>query len=171
MPRKGRRSQSQSYEDSVIAEENSGRSSSYDQPSDGSSSRRRYLVPVQLDKFWGNEGEDLDGWLFHVDSVGQMEQWTSEEKMRRAVVALAGRARKEYRSHMSTYDASDLHTWDTFRTFLKEQFGPKNPALHWNKKLMSIRQGAAETPSPPTVRDSEELCYNCKKLQVIRCLA
>ena len=145
MPRKGRRSQPQSYEDSVIAEENSGRSSSYDQPSDGSSSRRRYLVPVQLDKFWGDEGEDLDGWLFHVDSVGQMEQWTSEEKMRRAVVALAGRARTEYRSHMSTYDTSDLLTWDTFRTFLKEQFGPKNPALHWNKKLMSIREGAAET--------------------------
>ena len=145
MPRKGRRSQSQSYEDSVITEENSGRSSSYDQPSDSSSSRRRYLVPIQLDKFWGDEGEDLDGWLFYVDSVGQMEQWTSEEKMGRAVVALAGRARTEYRSHMSTYDVSDLLTWDTFRTFLKEQFGPKNPALHWNKKLMSIRQGAAET--------------------------
>ena len=89
MPRKGR-SQSQSYEDSVIAEKNSGRSSSYDQPSDSSSSRRRHFVSVQLDKFWGDEGEYLDGWLFYVDSVGQMEQWTSEEKMCRAVVALTG---------------------------------------------------------------------------------
>ena len=74
MPRKGRRSQSQLYEDSVIAEENPGRSSSYDQPSDSSSSCRRYLIPVQLDKFWGDKGEDIDR-LFYVDSVGQMEQW------------------------------------------------------------------------------------------------
>lgn len=35
----------------------------------GDSGRRLSLLPVPLDKFWGDEGDDLDSWLFHVTSV------------------------------------------------------------------------------------------------------
>lgn len=154
MPKRGRRSKASSPvgDDRAPAVEVHSRSGpSVLHPSDdsGSPRRSRSVIPVQLDKYWGDDGEDLEGWLFHVENVGLLERWTSAEQVRHAVVALAGRARTEYRSHVSTRSASDLQlpTWENFRTFLKSQFGPRNPALHWNKKLMSIKQGAIEVVS------------------------
>ena len=34
-----------------------------------------------LEKFWGDEGEDLDSWLWHVNSVATLEGWNERRKV------------------------------------------------------------------------------------------
>ena len=34
------------------------------------------IVPVRLDKLWGDDGEDLDSWLFHALAILDLERWT-----------------------------------------------------------------------------------------------
>ena len=58
---------------------------------------RRLLVPVQQDTFCGNDGEDINSWLFHVHAVSNLRSLTPAHLLRHATVALAGRARAKYR--------------------------------------------------------------------------
>ena len=95
---------------------------------DTSESVRRSLVPVQLDKFWGDDGEDLDTWLFHVHAVSGLGHWTPAHRLQHATVALDERARAEYRAFLSTATAEGA-TWDRFEGFLRDQFGPKKPCM------------------------------------------
>lgn len=63
-------------------------------------------------------------------------------RLRHAAVALTGRARTEYRAYVSTLE--EELTWELLQEFFRLHFGSKNPALHWNKQLMSIKQGTHE---------------------------
>ena len=99
-PRKSERSQAR--QDRSITPEDPVHSHRLD------SASRPSLVPVQLDKFWGDDREDLDSWLFHVTSVAQLERWPPQLQLRHAAVALAGRARAEYHSFVAVTPETDL---------------------------------------------------------------
>ena len=88
----------------------------------------------------------MDSWLFHFTPVTQLECWSPRLQLRHAAVALADRARAEYRSFVAVTPETDL-SWDSFESFLHTQFGPKTPVRFYTRKLMSLRQGEHETVS------------------------
>ena len=118
-----------------------------DRPSTDSrdSVQSRSLSQVLLDKFCGDDGKDLDSWLFHVRSVADLERWNSALQLHYATVAPAGRARAKYRLFMSTIN--DPVPWEVFEQFLQDQFVPKKTVRHYTRKQMSIKQGSHETVS------------------------
>ena len=85
----------------------------------------------------------MDSWLFHVTSVAQLERCSLQIQLRHVAVALAGRARAEYRSFVAVTQETDL----PFESFLHTQFGPKNPVRFYTRKLMFLRQSGHETVS------------------------
>ena len=95
-----------------------------------------------LEKFWGDEGEDLDSWLWHVNCVATLERWNERRKVQQACVALCGRARDELRA--ATPDLDGL-TRAELERILKARFGPLNPVAYHNGKLMTCKQRAAES--------------------------
>ena len=147
MPRKDRKSRSIRLDvddatSSLLASRSSHRLGSSD---DSPRTSFRPHHSVQLDKYWGDDGEDLDSWLFHVRSVAGLEGWTPALTLRHAAVALSGRARTEYRVFLSTADQEV--TWEGFEQFLHDHFGPENPVRYYTHKLMSIQQRSQETVS------------------------
>ena len=166
MPRKDRKSRSIRLDvddatSSSLASRSSHRHGSSD---DSPHTSFRPHHSVQLDKYWGDDGEDLDSWLFHVRSVAELEGWTPALTLRHAAVALSCRARTEYRVFLSTADQEV--TWEGFEQFLQDQFGPKNPVRYYTHKLMSIQQGSHETVSAYCLRFRRTLlqlqsCQDC----------
>ena len=90
-----------------------------------------------LEKFWGDEGEDLEGWLFGIKMVAAAESWGNERTLNSAIIALRGRARTEARMAMAD---DELETWSDLCDLLRNRFGPVSPVAYWNRKLMTMKQ-------------------------------
>ena len=90
-----------------------------------------------LEKFWGDEGEDLEGWLFGIEMVAAAESWGNERTLNSAIIALRGRARTEARMAMAD---DELETWSDLCDLLRNRFGPVSPVAYWNRKLMTMKQ-------------------------------
>ena len=90
-----------------------------------------------LEKFWGDEGEDLEGWLFGIEMVAAAENWGNERTLNSAIIALRGRARTE--AWMAMAD-DELETWSDLCDLLGHRFGPVSPVAYWNRKLMTMKQ-------------------------------
>ena len=90
-----------------------------------------------LEKFWGDEGEDLEGWLFGIEMVAAAESWGNERTLNFAIIALRGRARTEARMAMAD---DELETWSDLCDLLRNRFGPVSPVAYWNRKLMTMKQ-------------------------------
>ena len=59
-----------------------------------------------LEKFWGDEGENLEGWLFGIAMVAAAENWGNERILNSAIIALRGRARTAARMATLRFQAS-----------------------------------------------------------------
>ena len=105
---------------------------------------------LTVEKYWGDVNEDLDGWLFHVQTVSELKGWDEQRRVQRAVVALSGRARTEYQS-FKTNRPNNPTTWAQFEEFIRREFGPSDPIDYYTRKLNTIRQGSQET-YPNTTR-------------------
>ena len=90
-----------------------------------------------LEKFRGDEGEGLEGWLFGIEMVAAAESWGNERTLNSAIIALRGRARTEARMAMAD---DELETWSNLCDLLRNRFGPVSPIAYWNRKLMTMKQ-------------------------------
>ena len=98
---------------------------------------------ARLDKFYGEERENFDEWLFQINAVGDLEQWNRRARLRQAVALLRGRAQAEYRALIADLDGEV--GWDDFREFMQRTFGPQNPLQHYTRALVANRQGKQES--------------------------
>ena len=78
--------------------------------------------------------------------MAQFQRWSPQHQLRHAAVALAGRAREDYRSFVAVTQETDL-SWDSNESLLHLQFRLKNPVPFYSQKLMFIRQRGHKTVS------------------------
>ena len=99
-------------------------------------------LPVEIDRFWGEEGKEYDKWLYQFEPLAELEAWDDARRLQYAKIHLRGRAQDEYRVFATVEEAAGRSvTWDLFNEFIRTTFGSRNPVTHWTQNLMGLRQG------------------------------
>ena len=96
-----------------------------------------------IEKFFGEANDDVENWIFGVESSAKLANLSGRARVALAANALKGNALSEFRS----FAASDVHelSWKDFVAFMRDRFGPLDPCRHWTKKLLACKQGSRES--------------------------
>ena len=90
-------------------------------PANAPSPPRR--LPVEIDRFWGEEGEEHDKWLYQFDLMPNSKAGTTH----------------------GNFSTRKYTTEVELKKFIQTPFGPRNPVTHWTQNLIGLRQGKNAT--------------------------
>lgn len=109
------------------------------EPSAGS--RQRKAVKLDVPKYSGREGENLEHWLLAVTTAARAQLIEDEGlQVAFAISYLSGRA-KEWSYSKLIMDSSAFPSWDAFARQIREVFLPPNSQLEIRARLLSCKQG------------------------------
>ena len=110
-------------------------------PQPQAAQRLRKAVKLDVPKYSGKDGENLEHWLLAVTTAARAQLIEDEGlQVAFAISSLAGRA-KQWSYSKLIMDSAAFPSWESFAQQLREVFLPPNSQLELRARLLSCKQG------------------------------
>lgn len=113
--------------------------------------------PIQLFRFYGDEGDSIETFIEEVEDMSEICQWSPNITFQQAAAHLCGPARRWFRIHCREVDS-----WEALKPMLRRDFGSQFFSGNVEKELDNRKYMEGE----PLLRYAEDVLYMCGKVDI-----